>query len=374
MNIKTFLACATLLCASDSPRSILIQGGHGIGKSALAKKLARTLKTKSGQPLRLIDKRLAQLTEGDIIGLPKMNEETKVTEWFPPDWIRMACDQPCLLFLDEGNRATGEVMQASFQLVLDRCLGENKLHPDSRIFMAINSDVRLYQVAELDPAYRDRFWQCDLTPSVEEWIEWGRDTSPEGGNISEVVLNFIVGSPTSLDPSDAGDQNEKQPSRRSWDGFNTTAQLAGFLDADWQKLGSEEQTVYTMIAQGFLGRDVGTLFIDHVKTLEARVSADDVVNNWSAVEDRVKNRLTQSEHNALIDRLVTWLQENTLTDDQAKNIGHFVKVIPGELAVAFWQETAKCHEKTVTNLKLMHAYVMEYIVEAVGKSQTTTEE
>jgi energy-coupling factor transporter ATP-binding protein EcfA2 len=372
MNIKTFLACAALICASDSPKSILIQGPHGIGKSALARKLARTIKAKStGGPLKLIDKRLAQLTEGDIIGLPFKNEEKKTTEWYAPDWIRMACEEPCLLFLDEGNRGTGEVLQASFQLVLDRCIGENKLHPDTRVFMAINNDTRLYQVADLDPAYRDRFWQCDLTPTVEEWLEWAKDETPEGGNIHKTVWSFVAQNHTALDPSDAVAQDEKQPSRRSWEGFNTAAVLSGWLEKDWKSLDAETQTVFTMLSHGYVGRDVGNQFIEYYKTLEAQVTALDVLDNWDTVKDRIV-AMSQSDWNALSDRVVTALETITLTEDQAVNIGKFMRVLPGELRVAFWQETAKRHQNTTTNLKLMHNHINTAIVEAIGKPASST--
>lgn len=365
MNIKTLLACAAVLFQSDSPRSLLIQGPHGIGKSALAKKLARTHKAKStGKPLKLIDKRLAQLTEGDIVGLPFKNETKRTTEWYAPDWIREACEIPCLLFLDEANRASGEVMQSSFQLVLDRCLGDNVLHPDTRIVVAVNNDSRLYQVNDMDPAYRDRFWQCELTPTAEEWIEWGEDTSPEGGNIHGTVLDFIRSNPSCLDPSDAVNPSEKQPSRRSWEGFNSAAVLSGFIDKDYKQLTPEEVNTFTFLAAGFLG-SVGTQFMGHFKSVEKQVNAADIMNNYSAVAKRCEE-MSQSDQNAVINRCVEWLRSNLLTEEQCINLGEFFKVLPGELAVAFWQEIAKHHGETTTNIKLVHKHIYQKIISAVN--------
>ena len=225
----------------------------------------------------------------------------------------------------------------------------------------------------MDPAYRDRFWQCDLTPSVEEWLEWARDSSPEGGNVHPAITNFIVGMPSVLDPSEAANPGDKQPSRRSWDGFNTAARLAGFLDKEWKELSSDDQTVMQMIATGFLGHEVAGGFIGFFKELERQVSAVDVIDNWDDVKKRVVE-MTQSDHNGLIDRMVTWLKnpENLLTEKQAENVGKFVEVIPGELRVAFWQEVAKNHATTTTNLKTFHKYVAPHIIKAIGQVQKTT--
>lgn len=369
MNIKTFLTCAAVILNSATPRSILVQGPHGIGKSALARKLARkTIAKSTGQPLRLIDKRLAQLTEGDIIGLPFKNTEKRTTEWLPPDWIRLACEEPCLLFLDEGNRGTVEVLQASFQIVLDRCLGENKLHPETRIVMAVNDDSRIYQVTQMDPAYRDRFWQCDLTPTAEEWLAWARNDDPlEGGCIHPTICDFVAQNHTVLDPSDAADPSEKQPSRRSWEGFNDIARASGYINKIHNELTSDDMTCFTMIAQGFFGKSVADQFIEYFKTIERQVSADDVVNNWDDVKERVSHMATH-EWNALTDRLVVWLQNNILTDDQAANIGKYVGTIDGELRIAFWMEAAKHHSKTVTNMKLFHKHIQPYMLEAATKA------
>jgi MoxR-like ATPase len=109
MKIRTFLELAPKL----SPQtSILLRANHGIGKSQLVRHLAK----KMGLPV--IDRRLSQLTEGDIIGLPSTDGD--VTRFNPPDWYKRACDEAVVLFLDELNRATPEVMQTAFQIVLDR--------------------------------------------------------------------------------------------------------------------------------------------------------------------------------------------------------------------------------------------------------------
>ena len=61
MNIKTFTNIASSLPADVS---VLVRGPHGIGKSHIFRQIADSF------GVDLIDRRLSQMTEGDIIGLP----------------------------------------------------------------------------------------------------------------------------------------------------------------------------------------------------------------------------------------------------------------------------------------------------------------
>ena len=127
MDIKTFNNIAPRLPAEIA---VLIQGPTGIGKSYLVKDIA------AGLELPVVDRRLSQMSEGDMVGLPELVEGT--TRFCPPDWYARACREPVVLFMDELNRATPEVIQAAFQIVLDRELNGHQLHPDTRVFAAVN--------------------------------------------------------------------------------------------------------------------------------------------------------------------------------------------------------------------------------------------
>jgi MoxR-like ATPase len=135
MQVRTFLKVAPLL---PKTTSVLLRGAHGIGKSQVVRQVAGLIATVEGIPsFEVIDRRLSQMSEGDMIGLPSTDGE--VTRFNPPTWYKQACDKPVCLFLDELNRATPEVMQAAFQVVLDRELNGWKLHPQTRVFAAINT-------------------------------------------------------------------------------------------------------------------------------------------------------------------------------------------------------------------------------------------
>ncbi len=204
MSIKTFKRVAAVM----PPKvSILLRANHGVGKSKVVRQVSSTVRKELIEKkvvdlskyrdlkdfFPVIDRRLSQMTEGDMVGLPSTDGET--TRFNPPDWFKKACSEPCVLFLDELNRATPEVMQAAFQIVLDRELNGWKLHPLTRVYAAINSGAN-YTVNEMDPALLDRFFAIDLEPSLEEFCTWARSDDPEhGGNLHAFIPDFIESKP-----------------------------------------------------------------------------------------------------------------------------------------------------------------------------------
>ena len=92
MEIKTFVQVVSNL---PPEISVLARGATGVGKSQIFKQIGAKL----GLPV--IDRRLSQMTEGDIIGLPELKDG--ITRFAPVDWFVRACNEPVILFLDEIN-------------------------------------------------------------------------------------------------------------------------------------------------------------------------------------------------------------------------------------------------------------------------------
>lgn len=360
MDIKSFVFCTENL---PEDVSVLARGGHGIGKSQVVAQLAEHFK------LVLIDKRLSQLSEGDMIGLPVITPDGS-TRFAHPDWFVEACDAPRLLFFDELNRALPEVMQAAFQIVLDRTLNGKKLHPGTRIFSAINNDSQ-YQVNEMDPALLDRFWTADLEPTVEDWLAWAKD------KVHPILYSFIQNSRVDskagksvLDPSPKCNPGEVQPSRRSYERLDKVAQKMGFYDADLKGANNPLAQQFFQIAMGFIGTNCANQLVEYTKNLERQVTAEDIVNNWSKTKDRVE-MMGQEKWNICIEKVIDFARANIFTDKQAKNVGDFATAVAagsGELIIHFWTELAKePNTHSQANIKIIHPYVMPLILPVFGK-------
>lgn len=372
MDIKSFVYCVENL---TSDVSVLSRGGHGIGKSAVVAQLAK----KFGLPL--IDKRLSQLSEGDMIGLPVIKDG--VTTFAHPDWFIQACEEPCMLFFDELNRALPEVMQAAFQIVLDRQLNGRKLHENTRVYAAINNSA-IYQVNEMDPALLDRFWVADLSPTVEDWIEWAKKPEEEmGGGIHPYMINFVQGckvdaksgqsilDPTGKNPGDI------EPSRRSYERLDKVTRKMGLYDIDLSGDKNPALQNLFMIAQGFIGNNCANQFTQYLKDMERQVTAEDILNDWNKAKKRVEG-MGQEKWNMCIEKVVEYGRNNVFTDAQAKNFGKFIKVIAtasGELVIHTWTELAKePNSNSQANIKIIHPHIVNHILPIFGKKAQAEKE
>ncbi len=351
MDIKTFTEVAVAL---PNDISVLIRGNHGIGKSEVAHQIAKRL------GLELIDRRMSQMTEGDVIGLPKLDDGC--TKFIPAEFVMIACSRPVMLFLDEINRATQEVMQACFQLCLDRELNGNKLHPGTRVFAAVNSSA-IYQVNEMDPAFLDRFYAIDLTPSPQDWFAWAEGP----GNIDADLIRFLKERETRLEPSDAN-PGTVQPSRRSWARLDRAFKANKIYEDQISAIEAGNTNVSQgrahSFAIGFVGIEASIDLCDFLSKRETRFTAVNILREYPKHQAKVK-KLGQDKFNTLIDMIVDHAKVNVITVQEANNLASFVGDLPGELKVSFITNYTKGTRPTSLfseNFKTINSAVMPLIV------------
>lgn len=344
MQVRTFLKVAPVL---PGTASVLLRGAHGIGKSQIVRQVAKHFN------LEVIDRRLSQMSEGDMIGLPSTDGE--VTRFNPPDWYKTACKRPTCLFLDELNRATPEVMQAAFQIVLDRELNGWKLHQDTRVFAAINTGG-VYTVNEMDPALLDRFWTIDLTPDTQDWLTWAK----ESGNVHENVVSFIAGNDKWLDPPKNGDPGAVSPSRRSWERLSTALCLANVAE-------TPDDPMFYPLCLGYIGTEATIAFHGYVKTIDAQVTGEEIIEQFDAVKKKI-DRLGQEKLNIAIEKMADYVTKNltTLNENQGKNLRAFMNHLPAELRVSAWSKLTAGGIEKLELAKSVHKWCVNSILTVFG--------
>jgi len=360
MNARTLIETAVHIPVDVS---ILIRGPHGIGKSSIVKQLTKKYSEMTSLEYNFIDKRLSQQTEGDILGLPSLKgiNDDSVTKFNPPDWYVTACREPTILFFDELNRATHEIMQASFQIVLDRELSEMKLHPMTRVFAAINTGAS-YTVNDLDPALLDRFWTIDLDPDVEDWIAWAKTKK-----ISSLIIGFIEGNKGWLDPPKNANLTEVHPSRRSWERLDESLKHAKVVTDPTNPL-------FYQLSVGFIGTEVALALVAYAKDTTARITGEDVIERYLSKstkhnEKSIREKFTKlplDQQTMLLDYAADYAVEHFPPDPENKgkdgtllvpwekkhteNMLAFMDDLIPELKYSFW---SKLTERVVENLPLL---------------------
>jgi hypothetical protein len=330
IDFKTFNIVAPAVAEARFP--VLLRGRHGIGKSCVVYQFAQTI----GLPV--VERRASQMTEGDLVGLPVIDDVKGTTTFMPPDWFKAACTQPVVLFLDEVDRATTEVRQGIFELTDSRKLNGHTLHADTIIFAAVNGGEHgaEYQVGEMDPAELDRWTVFDIEPTTEDWLDWAN------GNVLPVVWDFINQNRGHLEHKDTFEPNKKYPSRRSWDRYSQTVAKLGTMDMEAPDYG-----MLFNLASGFVGFEAAVSFTDFAKNYERQVTVEDLL----AGKIEKTEKFTLNEHCALIEKVgASGLIEAGLEEDQLTALGKYFITIPGEAAMKLWNTVAAADKEATIKL------------------------
>lgn len=243
---------AVLLCRAAGITSFM-WGFHGLGKSSIHKQVCRDFSW------GFIDERCSQMEASDLRGLP--DKQSQRTVYLPPGSLPRehspttrcpACfydegsgNDPnneesratfnqllaetaeadyCkgMLFLDELNRAEDDVLQAAFQLVLDREIGMYKLPKGWSVHVAGNfgGGQGMYSVNNFDDAaFLDRFCHLTLAPDtkyMEDWSKYMAEREEDG--IINKILQFVSFNEDHLTGKLTGTNDISiQPSPRSWE-------------------------------------------------------------------------------------------------------------------------------------------------------------
>ena len=330
IDFKTFNSIVSHLIASRFP--ILLRGRHGIGKSTLVYQLAK----KQGLPV--VERRASQMTEGDLLGLPKV--KGKVTTWLPPEWLAQACNEPVALFLDEVDRATTEVRQGIFELCDSRKIAGNQLHPDTIIFAAVNGGQHgaQYQVGEMDPAELDRYTVYDVEPTVEDWLDWAKD------EVAIEIWDFINQNHQHLEHNDEFEPNKVYPSRRSWQ------RLSDCLAKASTNGNVEFGTTTYHLTCGFVGFETAVAFNDFLQKYDRQVTVEMLIDEGQL--DKTKDWKI-NDHNAMVEKMkAKAIFDGKLKDNQIENLAKYFFQLPSEIVMVLWQAMAQTEESTYNIAKL----------------------
>ena len=348
MDIKTFINVVSRMPAEIS---VLARGATGVGKSDIFHQIGTNL----GLPV--IDRRLSQMTEGDILGLPELKDG--ITRFAPVDWFVRACNEPVVLFLDEINRASVEVQQCAFQIVLDRQLNGMSLHPDTRIYSAINEGSE-YQVNEMGPALMRRFWTVDLEPTTEDWIVW----ASQDNRIDPLIIEFITQQPAHLRHKGEMEPCKVYPNPASWDRLNKSLNHAGMSPTE--SCGNETPSGFYAMSLGFVGVEASIAFNDFVQNYEHQYSAESILDNWDESKALIRS-LSNDKHNDMIKKLTNHCRQNDWTVGQASNACKFIEKLSGEMIVSFFNEVMET--ENLDNIRKVHKIIGRRVVDIVNASE-----
>ena len=309
----------------------------------------------------IVERRLSQLTEGDLIGLP-FNHENRATKFLPPSWFVDAIDKPYLIFLDEFDRAIREVQQAAMELILERSIQGAVIHPDCRVYSAINGGKHgsMYQVNNIDPAINDRFWIADCDPSVGEWIIWAKDNK-----VIKEITSFIETNENALENDLKKDTYKITPSRRSWTRLSRV--LATHPEIISNMISRKGSSLFTAICSGFVGTESTGRFKGFITNPEHHIFVEDILDRFDENKEKFEN--FRIEHlNLAIDKVADHTRDDKKdkwTLDQVKNVNKFFRSLSPELRMTMWDKITTTDSK-LENAQLLSPFVSDLIIGIVS--------
>lgn len=298
MNFKDTLISAELVL--ETGEVPLIIGESGIGKTALAKKLAN----KNNFKLVVIDGNL--LKEGEIGGLPTIEsyksidsngnfQEKKATIYAVHTKLKEIDEEilngnKVLLFIDEINRCEHTVQQELMNLILNREINGYKLHNDVKILAAMNPSNKYgedfdYQVVDMDAAQENRFVWLNMENDYIDWISWAIEFE-----IETEVIEFISTFPEYLQKIN---EEDVRATPRSYERISKTLKLYK------EKKEIIPRAVFLNVIKGNVGRVIAEEFISFIESNHEALISFEKVFCRNYIDEEVIEIIKKETHTRL---------------------------------------------------------------------------
>ncbi|HBG0392823.1 TPA: ATP-binding protein [Clostridioides difficile] len=368
--IDTLKSVDLILSTGEVP---LIVGESGIGKTALANKLAK----ENDWSLIVIDGNL--LKEGEIGGLPTIESyvgvnsngyktEKKTTVYAVHNKLReideeISRSKTVLLFIDEINRCEHTVQQELMNLILNREINGYKLHDDVKILAAMNPSSKYgsdfdYQVVDMDAAQENRFVWLNMESDYTQWIKWAID---EG--IERKVIEFISTFPEYLHKIN---EDDVRATPRSYE------RVSKIYKVYKEKNNSIPRAVFLNVVKGNVGKVIAEEFISFIESnSEPLISYEDVFLGESideSIVERVKNeshtRLYLSAMNILKDLELNIKNDKYESNHYINRFIEFLKMYPVDLMIGIMKDIRnsyiEVYKKAIENEEFVKSYFESY--------------
>lgn len=367
--IDTLKSVNLVLATGEVP---LVVGESGIGKTALAKKIAK----ENDWSLIVIDGNL--LKEGEIGGLPTVesyvvlnsngeNVEKKTTIYAVHNKLREIDEEivkgrNVLLFIDEINRCEHTVQQELMNLILNREINGYKLNDEVKILAAMNPSSKYgsdfdYQVVDMDAAQENRFVWLNMEADHTQWINWA---IREG--IEDKVIEFISTFPEYLHKIN---DEDVRATPRSYERVSKSYTIFK------EQKDSIPRSVFLNVIKGNVGKVIAEEFISFIESdCSPLVSYEEIFLGEtldSEIIEKVKNeshtRLYLSAMN-ILKKLELNIKYNNDSKVYIDRLIEFLKLYPIDLMVGIMKDIKSSYPElykiAIENERFIELYFESY--------------
>lgn len=351
MTIREFQETIEFNIEHNLKHSILGLGAPGVGKSQIIRRIGK----KYG--FKVIDIRLAQMSEVEIGGLIYPNESRTKTVWLAPDILpnEERDGKNTILLLDEITSCTKRVQVAAYQLILDRRIGQYTL-PEGTFVVALGNredDDGVY--IHLAGPLADRF---EIHYIESDFESWKNDFALTHG-IHPYVIDYLTFKPAALHTQDPDSGEMVFATPRSWERVSDILNI----DDDIFKDVIKNKII------GNVGTVEGTQFVEYWRKNHKTVSVEDVLNGSARIPTEPE------ELSLLVDRLTDRLgflrqdRKHGITDNEQKQVEKvilaLIRLPQAEYAVLGLKKLMEMNRDAVK--KVFSGMDQKEVVEFVGR-------
>ncbi|MDU6853193.1 MAG: ATP-binding protein [Clostridiales bacterium] len=369
--IETLRSVELVLATGEVP---LVVGESGIGKTALAKKIAK----ENEWSLVVIDGNL--LKEGEIGGLPTIESyraidsngnqvEKKMTVYAVHNKLKeideeIASGKKVLLFIDEINRCEHTVQQELMNLILNREINGYRLHHNVKILAAMNPSSKYgsdfdYQVVDMDAAQENRFVWLNMESDHLQWIKWA-----VSAGIDPKVIEFISTFPEYLNRKN---EDDVRATPRSYERVSKSYQVYK------EQKDVFPRTVFLNVIKGNVGKVIAEEFMSFVESDYKPLMSYEDVFVGDVLSDAVIEQVKSESHTRLYLAAMNILKTLELNiknneEESAESIARFVaflKAYPIDLMVGIMKDIKNSYTEVYKKALENEAFVESYF-EAYG--------
>ncbi|MEG1870663.1 MAG: AAA family ATPase [Peptostreptococcaceae bacterium] len=346
----------------------LVVGESGIGKTALAKELAK----RNGWDLVVVDGNL--LKEGEIGGLPTVEDydiqgkdgslvHNKTTIYAVHTKLReidnmILKGKEVLLFIDEINRCEHSVQQELMNLILNREINGYRLHDDVKIMAAMNPSSKNgsdfdYQVTDMDAAQENRFVWLYMESDAKSWIKWASESG-----IDKKIIEFISTFPEHLHSIN---EDDIRATPRSFERASKSYKLFK------ENKDNIPRRVFLNILRGNLGRIIAEELMSFIENENTTLISFEEVFKGESLSSEVRERIKGESHTRLYLSATNIVREfhSSIEDLQIVDVSNlverlvkFLRCYPIDLMIGIMQDMRENQEE-VYNLILKNEEFVE---------------
>ncbi len=328
MRISEAKQCIKELYSNTSEVTALISE-RGVGKTSAYRQCTDELQ------IGYMALYAAALEGPDFMGLPDKNSNSGITQYLAPQFMptQKAVEagifqERGLIIFEEINRVPSDTVSVLYPLLLERRINNHSLAPGWKVGVTMNPDTLNYSVNALDDALIDRFISIEVTPHLEDYIEYSINT---GSNDS--VLTYLNACPDMLlVVKESAESNPliKSPTPRGWTKVQKILNNCGL-----------ESKLTEQLVAGIVGPEAAASFYGFLKTQDVKIPDTlETLTDFEKEKILFQNLLAEDRFDILNIVLKNIISKLEIKENHLFNLNCLLEFLPEELSIMFFKYLA----------------------------------